>query len=262
MALARMITKAVHAALVPALQVEYKADATGENFILDATGFEDPAELRRAKDREKARADEAETKLADATTKLSALGPDAQRKLADITVIEKSHQDKYNKDTTELKNKLADKDRYIESQLIDSVALKMATDLAGDNAGILTPHIKTRLKIEHNEGGSPLTRVLDKDGKPSALSVSDLQKEFSENPQYKVLVIATKGSGGGAAGSNTGAGGGAAGAGGDKKKFKDLSTAERKEWFDRDKAGFMEASKAAEQERIEQSTAAQRVQYA
>jgi hypothetical protein len=46
MALKRKLTKAEHAALQPLLQAEYKAE--GEDFVLDASGFEDPGELKRA----------------------------------------------------------------------------------------------------------------------------------------------------------------------------------------------------------------------
>jgi hypothetical protein len=239
MALKRQITKAEHTALNPAIQIEYKAE--GENFVLDATGFDDPAELRRARDREKARADDEKVKADAAQSKLDALGPDAQRKLADLTVLEKSWQDKLAKETGALNTKLAERDGFIEKALVDTVAAQIASELAGENASILLPHIKTRLKVEHVEGASPLTRVLDKDGKPSALSVADLSKEFANDPRYKVVVIASKASGGGAAGGN-GNGGGAGASG--EKKFGQLNDKERTEFYKRDPKGFEEASKA------------------
>ena len=242
MALKRQITKAEHAALVPALQVEYVPDAGGETLTLQAIGFEDPAELRRARDREKARADTAEQKATEAQTKLEALGPDAQRKLADITTLENSWKTKLDTETGTLKKQLADRDKFIESALVDNVAQKIATDLAGANAAILVPHIKARLKVEQVEGGTPLTRVLDKDGKPSAASVTDLQNEFKTDNRFKVVVIASNGSGGGAAGGAGGNGGGAGAPTG--KKFGELTDKERTDWYKSNPAEFMAASDA------------------
>lgn len=241
--LKRQITKAEHSALVAAIQVEYKADASGETYTLDATGFDDPAELRRARDREKQKADDEKARADGLQTKLDALGPDAQNKLKDINVLEKSWKDKLETETGALKGQLGDRDRFINTLMVDNVAQAMATELAGDNAQILLPHIRTRLKVEHVEGGNPLTRVLDKDGKASAASVEDLKKEFSEDKRFSVVVIGTKASGGAGGG-----GGRPAGGGGGEKKFGQLTEKERVDWYKRDPTGFKAASKANQEE--------------
>lgn len=248
--LKRQITKAEHAALVPAIQVEYKADSSGDTFTLDAVGFDDPAELRRARDREKEKATEEKTRADNLQAKLEALGPDAQQKLKDINTIEKSWQTKLTEETGKLSNQLSDRDKFINTLLIDNVAQSMATEIAGDNAAILLPHIRTRLKVEHVDGGNPLTRVLDKDGRPSASSIEDLKKEFLNDQRFAVVVIGSKGSGGGAAGRQQHQGGGS-GAPGGQKKFGELSEKERVDWYRRDPNGFREASKAHQAELAE-----------
>jgi hypothetical protein len=242
--LKRQITKTEHAALVPAIQVEYKADTGGETFTLDATGFDDPAELRRARDREKEKATEEKTRAEGLQAKLDALGPDAAAKLKDITSLERSWNEKLTTETGKLNSKLQDRDKFINTLMVDNVAQSMATEIAGDNAAIILPHIHRRLQVEHVDGASPITRVLDANGRPSALSVEDLKKEFKEDKRFAVVVIGSKGSGGGAAGAGAGSGG----QGGGGKKFQDLSEKERVEWYKRDKDGFLAASKAAQQE--------------
>src|SRR5579862_7390210 len=97
MALKRKITKAEHAALKPDLQAEYKAD--GENFVLDAEGFDDPGELRRALEREKTEKKEATERAKIAEDKLKAIDDDKSRQSGDVAALEKSYKEKLdNKD--------------------------------------------------------------------------------------------------------------------------------------------------------------------
>jgi hypothetical protein len=67
------------------------------------------------------------------------------------------------------------------------------------------------------------------DGKPSALTLADLEKEFVDNKAFAPIIRASNASGGGASG---GTGGGAT------KAFKDMNTAERTELYRKDPAAF------------------------
>jgi hypothetical protein len=250
MALKRKITKAEHAALNPLIQAEYRAD--GEDFVLDATGFDDPAELRRARDREKEDATNLRSelvnvkdKLAAATSKLETITSTDARRAGDVQTLEKSWKEKLDTETGALKTTIAAKDKYIQKVLVDNVAMSLATELAGDNHVVLLPHITQRLSAEMT-GDTPLTRVLDKEGKPTALSVEDLKKEFSTDTRFASVVVGSKGSGGGAAGRSSRSG--APGAGGGQKKFHELSDKERIDWYKSDPAGFKEASEASRAE--------------
>lgn len=229
MSLKRKITKAEYDKLHDAIKVEYKVE--GEEFVLDAEGFEDTGALKRAKDREKELRTEAETALATANGELKILR-DAK---GDIVLLEKSWKQKlteaqetHAKEVTRLNN-------FLNKSLVDSVAQKIATDVAGDNADILVPHVKTRLSA-NLEGDQALTRVLDKDGKPSAMSTDELTKEFRENKRFAPIVLQSKASGGGAAGG--GGNGGVGGAGTGQKKFSELNDQERTTLFNTNRPEF------------------------
>ena len=58
---------------------------------------------------------------------------------------------------------------------------------------LVTPDIAKRLDVDPKDGKT--VRVLDKDGKPSALTLVDLEKEFVDNPEFKAILIASKSSG-------------------------------------------------------------------
>lgn len=237
MALKRKITKAEHTALDPKLQAEYKAE--GEDFVLDAEGFEDPAELKRAKDREVEARKTAEKKAADAAEELRIEREKTARSTGNVADLEKSYKEREKVTEKQHKDELAKRDAHLQATLVDSVAAQMAATLAGENAHLLVPFIKGRLTADLS-GDMPLTRVLDKEGKPAAMSVDELQKEISGDGRFKTIVIASKGSGGGAAGNQ----GGGSGAPGGNKKFNELTEQERIAWFKSDPDGFNQASAA------------------
>lgn len=241
MALKRKITKAEFDALDPLLQKEYKAE--GADFVLDAEGFDDPAELRRAKAREAQRANDAEKTRDKLQADLDAITNTDAYRAGDIKTLEKSWQTKMDTAVNDLKAQLKRKDAFIEKVSLQGVARSLAAELGGDNAALLLPHIERRLTLD-TTGDEPLTRVLDKEGKPSASSIEDLKKEMANDKQYAPLVIASKASGSGAAGGGQ-PGNGGAGTG--QKKFQELSDKERTDWFKRDPDGFKAASAAAKQ---------------
>jgi hypothetical protein len=238
MALKRKITKAEHTALNPLLQAEYKAD--GEDFVLDASGFDDPAELKRAKDREVELKKTALAEVETLKTQLATITNVDARRAGDIETLEKSWKSKLDLATSDAALKLAEKDKFIQGVLVDSVATSLASELSGENAHLLLPHITPRL-VADLTGAKPLTRVLDGEGKPSALSVEDLKKEISGNKKFAPIIIASKASGGGAAG---GVQHGNGGADSGDKKFNDYTEKERTEWYKRDPVGFQAAAEA------------------
>jgi len=238
MALKHKITKAEFDALAAALQVEYVAK--GDAYELDVTGIDDPAELRRAKDREVEARKVAEAARKLAQDKLDAIVNDDAHKAGDIKTLEASWKSKLDIETAKLQKTIDSQTAFIKGTLVDSIATSIATELSGDNAVVMLPHIKARLTADL-DSETPTTRVLDKDGKVSALTVADLKKEIAEDKRFSSVVVASHASGGGAAGGNNNNSGGA---GSGKKKFKELNDAERTEWFKRDPKGFEEAAQA------------------
>src|SRR5690242_11478896 len=132
--LKRKISKAEFDALNPELQKIYKAE--GSDFVLqvEVSADDDPGALRRALDREKQAKKTAETEAETLRTKLATITDTDARRAGDIATIENSWREKINTQKNEYETKLATKDKFIQTTLVDSVASKLATELGGDNA--------------------------------------------------------------------------------------------------------------------------------
>ena len=81
------------------------------------------------------------------------------------------------------------------------------------------------MKAEEVEGQIK-TRILDKDGNPTAQTFDDLEKEFLANKDFAPILVGSKGSGGGANGNN-GGGGANSGKQISRSTFEGLSQMER-----------------------------------
>lgn len=187
MALKRKIDKATYDALADVLKAEYKAN--GNDYVLDT---DDANELKAAKDREVEARRKAEKDLKDAQDALAALEDKTNRDNGDIDALDKSYKTKI----ADFEKKLADantaldnerKDRHVTGEAERIAKRFTVPDLVKDK-------IAKRLSVEMHDGKA-VVRVLDKDGKPSALSTADLEKEFVDNPDYKAIVIASKATG-------------------------------------------------------------------
>lgn len=219
MALKRKINQATFDKLSDELKKEYKKGSSDDEFILDTEGDEDTGALKRAKDREKQRADDLEKERDDLKKKVEETENGDARKKGDIETLEKSWKKKLEDKEAELNGKLSKRDGMIQKTLVDNVASGLAHKIS-NAPGLLLPHVKARITVDW-EGDEPKTRILDKDGKPSAMSVEDLEKEFSSNKDFSAIIIASKASGG-ARSAPTGNGGGAP-ANGNQSITADLS---------------------------------------
>lgn len=154
------------------------------------------------------------------------------RKKGDIDALEKSWGEKFTARETELLNEKQALEAQVYKLTVGSKATELAAKLAVPGSdSVLLPHISNRLQVETVDGEIKI-RVLDLQGKPSALSIEDLEKEFRANEAFKPLIRASNASGSGASG---GQGGGAT------KKPSEMTTAERQEWQLRDPSGFKAA---------------------
>lgn len=238
MALKRKLTKDEHAKLPDALKAEYKAD--GDGFALDVDGDEDTGALKRAKDREVQLRKEAEEREAELKRQLDEMGSDDARKKGDIKTLEASWKSKNEADKADAKKKIDSLSSQLNKHLIDNVAQAMATKISKAPA-LLLPHIKARLQADLT-GDEPLTRVLDAQGKVSALSLADLEAEFVANKDFSAIIVASRASGG--AGKPALHGGGAPNGGfqnGNQNQPADLSKMNA-----RDLAAHIKEKKAAE----------------
>jgi hypothetical protein len=213
-----------------ALQGEYEKGAGGKYFLKIegiGEGSDHPAVLGLVSALQRHTKGEAEAKAAAARAKeeAEALALEKENLLKgtvpkdNITALEKSYQEKLTKRETELTGQVGQRDGVIRTLLVDDVARAIATSMAKEpiNIEVLLPHIQKRLAAEVGPDGVGSTRVLDRDGKPSAYTIADLKKEFLDNPAFAPLLLGSKATGGGAQG-------GAAGGGAPPKKI-DLTKA-------------------------------------
>lgn len=217
MALKKKITKEEHAKLSDALKGEYIED--GDGFRLDVEGEEDTGALKRAKDREAQLRRDAEKAKKELEDKLAEIEGDDARKKGDIATLEKSWQKKLDDQKAEYEAKVSKLTSHTTKSLVDNVATQIASKISTAPA-LLLPHIRARLQADF-DGDEPKTRVLDKDGKPSAMTVEELSAEFVANKDFSAIITASKASGG--AGKPSQNGGGATKIPGQSDKSADLS---------------------------------------
>ena len=203
MALKKKLSKAEYDKLSDAIKAEYIED--GDGFRLDIDGDEDTGALKRAKDREAQLRRDAEAKLREAQEELDRINGDDARKKGDIATLEKSWQKKLEDQKAEYEGKVSKLTSHTTKTLVDNVATQIATKISNAPA-LLLPHIKSRLQADF-EGDAPVTRVLDKDGKPSAMTVEELAAEFVANKDFSAIITASKASGGAGKPSNNSGGG-------------------------------------------------------
>lgn len=219
------ITKEAYNALTTEQKKLWKISGDEYELVGDT---EIAAEARRAKDREKARADTAEATLAEVQQRLTELeGSDASKR-GDIKQIEKSWNDKLElekkkneKTVTTLKAQL---EKVMIQNAIGGIASEIFTNPKRDSR-----LLSDRIYVDY-EGDEPVVRVRDKEGKPSALSLEDLKKETVDNKDYSDILLGSKASGSGGVGGNNG--------GGASKQPKDYSEAERTQLFKTDPTKF------------------------
>lgn len=180
---------------------EYKQDSAGK-FHLDVDGIHDHPDvgaLKRAKDYEVEERKKATARAATLEQQVGSLTEERDGMLksaipkADVDKLEKSYQDKLNGVEKSYKDRLAAADQSLNTLLVDNVAQKLASEVS-TAPELLIPHIRGRLKAELVDG-KPLTRVLDKDGSPTALNIDDFKKEVVANPMFAPIIIGSKASG-------------------------------------------------------------------
>lgn len=204
---------------VKALYTEHEG-----KYRLQVDGIDPADELKEAlrKEREesrkhKDRLKEFETAAETARREAEEARLEAAKKSGDTEALEKSWQEKLAAREAELNAELEQFRNTVTSMTSGQTATKLAAELAiQGSADVLELHIQRRLKTDYRDG-KPVTVVLDANGAPSAATVEDLKKEFTENPAFAPLIVGSKASGAGPHGGN---GGGAA------KKFQERTGAE------------------------------------
>lgn len=194
-------------------------------WVLDAD-YEDVSALKNAKEHEKAERIKAQQKLTEAQSALNAALEEVNGiregniPKTDVDALKLSYQKKYDTDIAAANEKLTAAQAQVNKLVLGTTVDKLALELFGkDNLVIGRPHVASRLRLEE-ENGEQVVRVIDADGKPSAATVADLQKEILQDKTFAGILIGSRAAGGGATG---GGGGGGASA----KTLSQMSEAER-----------------------------------
>lgn len=134
---------------------------------------------------------------------------EAAKKDGRVEDIEKSWSQKLESTIEELKGQYEPKLQSMQSKLHEMTVGATASEIASKvfiNNKVGLPQILPRLSLEEGDDGFKV-RVLDKDGKPSAMTTEDLMKELSSDPDLANIVVGSKASGAGSTGKSGGGGG-------------------------------------------------------
>jgi hypothetical protein len=193
------------------LQGLYEQTDTG--YQLKVTGIPEPEKedlsgLKNKVDELLREKKAASQKAREAAEEAEAARLEAAKKGNDTEALDKSWQDKFNAREIELKKELEELSGTLVKLTSGQTATKIAAEIAVQgSADVLLPHLERRLRTEFREG-SPVTVVLDKDGKPSAMSVDELKAEFQNSAAFAPLIVGTKANGAGRTGGNESSGAG------------------------------------------------------
>ncbi len=214
MALKKQINKEQYDNLPSDFQKEYRA--SGDNFVLDIEG-EDTTDWKKKRDIEAEHRKTAENKATKAQEELDEMRRGAIPK-ADVEALEGSWKTKLTDAEVAYNQRVADLEAVIANTTVSGVANDIAQMFLAPAA--MMPMVRGRLKSEVTNGVA-VTRVLDKNGQPSAMTIDDLKKEFKADTTLAPVIVASKASGAGAGGEQ----GGGPAAGG--KKLKEMNDKER-----------------------------------
>ena len=179
MALKFAIKKSEYDKLSDDMKAEYMAGENDGEYVLDVTGLpkgEDVEPIKRALQNERDAHKATKKELGTTKAALEAM-PDVETLKADHAKDIKKYKD------------------FTENTLVEGKALELAAKI-GKSPTVLLPHIKSRL-IADLSGDTPVTKVLDKDGKPSDLTLEKLGEEFVANKDFADIIKASGASGGG-----------------------------------------------------------------
>lgn len=194
------------------LQSEYAKD--GDDYVLkleDSDG-EDLSNLRSAKDHEKKKRQEAEKKIKDLQKekddleeKYEQLESSGTGAIKDKEALEKSWKTKLEKTEAKLKAEVDKRDSQIRKIMVEDKAREIAARIS-TTPKAMERILRDRITIEE-DGEEFAIRILDKDGKPSALSVTELEKEMLSDKELSGIIKGSQASGGGAEKGGQGGGG-------------------------------------------------------
>lgn len=206
MALKLKISASDYAKLTDAKKEEYILQEDG-SYKLDVDDLPDTAALQRALEHERANHKTTKARQKEIDDKLAELEAANAVKNRDVDALTKLHEKKIGETQAAFEARIAKRDSFIKTTLIDSVASKIAGKIS-TAPELLLPHIVKRMQVDF-EGDEPVTVILDKDGKASKMTTEELSAEFVANKNYAAIIRASAASGSANAGKPAGRAAGA-----------------------------------------------------
>lgn len=204
MALKLKITAADYAKLSDSKKEEYLIQGDG-SYSLDVEDLPDTSALSRALEHERTNHKTTKARQKEIDDELEELRTQSAIANKDVKSLTEQHTKKMGETTAEFNARLAKRDDFIKVTLIDSVASKLVNKISLAPA-LLLPHVKARMQVDF-EGDTPVTNILDKDGKVSKMTIDELQQEFVANKEFSAIIKASDASGSAGAGKKNGGAG-------------------------------------------------------
>ena len=187
------ISKAEWEKLSDEQKAQYKAK--GEDYVVALEGMPDFDAMETKMQTLLDEAKQAKTAKAEAEAKAKADAEDAARKNGNVEALEKSWSERLAQAEAAHKAEIEKYHGQVSKLMVTNEAQALASKLFGKSAAPLLHNITSRLSLEKGENGEFKTRVLDADGKPTAHSLADLEKEFSGKEEFKPFLVITKATG-------------------------------------------------------------------
>lgn len=193
----KFLTKEQYDALPDWMKAQFKLSDDGENYEPTFVTEEEVAGLKRnnadlqeEKRLAQEKKDKADRAAAEAAEKEA-------RARGDIDALEKSWKAKFKTLETDYAAKLQAATGRVHELTVGAAAKDLCVKLFGKRAGnrVLQKEIADRLSLEETEDGGYKVRVMQ-DGKPSALTLEDLEKEFRASDDYKPFIEGSGAAGG------------------------------------------------------------------
>lgn len=180
-----------------ALSDEQKAlyTAKGDDYQIQVDGMPDFDAMESNMQKLLDEAKQAKKAKADAEAQAKTEAEEFARKNGNVEALEKSWSERLAQSEAAHKAEVAAYHDQLSKQMVSNVSQALATKLFGSKAALLQHHIDKRISLEKGENGEFKTRILGEDGKPSAHTLADLEKEFTGKDEFKSLLVVSKATG-------------------------------------------------------------------
>lgn len=195
MAIKRKINKEEFEKLPDIMKSEY--EDKGGSYIAIIDGDDEAVEsLKKAKEHESNAHKETKKALKELEDRLNSMDYEGKKKSNDIEAIEKSWSEKLLNREKELGDERDNLKSMLASSLRDSTIASIASKIVKPDAQrLFKKSIEERFNVDIENGKASL-RILDKEGKPSAMTLEDFEKEILADKEYGSILVVSKASGG------------------------------------------------------------------